>query len=388
MLSIVTSKLKMYQSAIFDEFQFPFITISILIGYQISLYFFSQYLKHRSKQIEFNSILLAYTLFFGSSMTGLLIRTIINHFTLAEDVELLLFRFIYFHFTIGIISFLLVISVKSFENLTNPTIPRIILLLSIVPLITVFIHPPSADFYLYPLVIIFIGFLYIIFFQFKLSQLSTGEIKRRLKLIFMGECFMLLAIIFGSEGIRTRFFQAFSDMLVVIFIPVLILGLLLIFLGQYRFPAFFEFGWKENLEKFMVIDQIDNQILYSFDFNSKERYNNDNLNESTKSEKFISSAISGIEEIVSKSIQRNKVNIEKIKHGHFTIFLNYGIYSGRILIYLLIIRREMTSLRYFLQLLRTQFEGFFKEILNDLDQVEEFKSQIFSSFNLIIKNLV
>lgn len=58
------------------EFYIPALIISVIIGYQISIYFLYQYNKYKNENIDLNAILLAYGILFGLTLSGFLIRVI------------------------------------------------------------------------------------------------------------------------------------------------------------------------------------------------------------------------------------------------------------------------------------------------------------------------
>jgi hypothetical protein len=101
----------------------------------------------------------------------------------------------------------------------------------------------------------------------------------------------------------------------------------------------------------------------------------------------IPKAIIGTGEIIDTIMMAKKSKTTKIKQGNLSITLKYGD-RAKFLIFALITQKEMESYNYLLNLMKNQFEGFYKEILNDYEQIEENKDRLFSSFDLIIHDII
>ncbi|TFG23604.1 MAG: hypothetical protein EU533_03030 [Promethearchaeota archaeon] len=365
--------------------------ISIIIGYQLAIYFFIQFIRFKDRNVELNNILLGYGLFFTFAMTGAFFRILINHFPIPRIIATIFEAHVFVFFILAIDSFLIIASFNSFRVVTPPIIPRTLLLLSLIPIVFLFIFSYDSLLFLGSLLIILVGFIFIIVFQYNLIRISTGQLSSRLMLIFIGELMILFAILTGTEGIRTRFFAETNDLTLIISIPVLMSGLLLIFLGEFRFPAFFELGWRKNLIKLSIYNQDDKLELFSYEFidlsqleaNEEGKF----LSDSSRS-KLLSSAILGIEDIITGSSQIKTVKTEKIKHGKLTILLRYGEYSSKKVLYILIIKSEMESLQFFLDSIKNQFEGFYGSLLGELDNLKGYEASVFSGFDIIIKNMM
>ena len=106
----------------------------------------------------------------------------------------------------------------------------------------------------------------ILIFQAKLVNFSVGVIKRRLILIFLGELLIMGSFFFGGEASRNIFLQENDQIVILITTFLVIFTFFIVYLGVYKFPVFFEFGWKEYLKKLFIIDQNAAQALYTFDF--------------------------------------------------------------------------------------------------------------------------
>ena len=70
----------------FRSYYLPFIFLAIIIGYQLSIYFFYQYYKFKNEKLHLNKILISYSSLFGFGITGILLRNI-NKFYI-EDLLL------------------------------------------------------------------------------------------------------------------------------------------------------------------------------------------------------------------------------------------------------------------------------------------------------------
>ena len=175
------------------------------------------------------------------------------------------------------------------------------------------------------------------------------------------------------------------------FPPLMIVGLMVIFLGVYRFPIFLEFNWKENLIKLFIIDRKNLKQVYSYNFveHIYEKNNSiDNLIKPREMDLFFSRGIIGINDIISSITTTEDEKIEKIKQGEFVILLKSGDEPLSFITFCLLIKKEMISINYFLKTMKNQFQNFYKNILLNLDLIEGKERKIFSKFDVIIKNIL
>jgi len=158
------------------------------------------------------------------------------------------------------------------------------------------------------------------------------------------------------------------------------------FLGVYDFPAFYEFNWKENLLKFFIIYQKNNLCLYNHDFSLGSNQEDGILQE--KQDKILFGSITGIDSIISAITKTEGEKINKIKYGDSYILIEYGSNIASKITYALLVKKDISSTRYFLTSLKKQFESFYKQILEEIDSLEGKEEQLFGSFSIIMKDML
>jgi len=364
------------------------------MGYQVFFYFIYQYIKVKNEQLELNKTLLGYITIFGLALTGYMIRIINLYFI--KDINIDLFRFLtkitFIFLFSSLMSFLLNISSKTFKNIININLSRSLGFSILVPIIFIyFFEPESIIFMLTTLIILVISFTYIFFFHFKLIRFSTGNVKKRLYLIIFGFILCAIQVFIGGYIPSYILLKNYSSFLQLIAAPIFIIGLLIVFLGIYRFPAFLEFQWKENLLELYIVDKRNFKLIYEFYFQSKIDKNHIKQIKSLKNQKtelFISRGIFGIDEIISLITKTEKENIEKIHQEDFIIILEYANEPISFIILCLLIKKEMNSSSYFLKMVKNNFELLYKNIILNIDSLEGTESKLFQSFDKTIKELI
>lgn len=373
------------------DFYLPFIIIELIIGYQISVYFLYQYYKVKDEKIGLNKLLLAYGLLYGLGLSGVIIRTFNSYYI--EDVVLYNFFLYFTHIIIALaaISFLLIISSKSFQEIIKTSISRIVSVIAIIISVLIILIQIKLIQFIFIMISIIIGSLYMVFFHLNLIKHSKGKIRKRIILIFVGESFLISTILIGAEEIVALIFQQHISIIPLISIPIILISLMIIFLGVFKFPIFLEFNWKENLTKLFIIDRQSFNLIYTFDFTElidrKEKSKIEPLN-LIKNKLFFSRGLIGINDIISSITYSDEEKIEKIRHGEFLILLKHGEEPFSFIIYALLIEKDMNSTRYFLKTIKNQFQELYRNILLNLDGLEEDEKNIFSSFDIIIKNIL
>ncbi len=374
-------------------FFLPFLFISVVIGYEIFTYFLYQYHKVKDEKLDLNKVLLGYGIIFGLLLTGFFIRTINLYYI--RDISLETFGFLTrltFLLTYSsLLIFFIIISSESFSEITNSRLTKIIVFLLIIPISTVFfLQVDSPLFMIISLVTLVSSYSYILYFQTKLIKLATGDIKKRLSLILIGFLLCMVQHFIGGYLTSYVLFQQYFIILQLIAIPTFLTGLLIVFLGVYRFPAFLEFGWKENLLNIFIIDRRNNNLLYAFDFSSMRDEEHDSMKYSSnlkERELFFSRGIIGIDDIFHGVTKSNEKGIEKIRRGELIIFFKHGDDPFDFISYSLVVKKDMKSFNYFLKSVKNQFQAVYKNMLIDLVDLKGNEKKIFSSFDKILLNL-
>lgn len=373
-------------------FYLPFIFISFIIGYQMSFFFLYYYYRHRERKIELNKILLYYGIFFGLSITGCLFDIINDFYITNIFIKDIFARMVYALVLIASVLILYHISSKVYKEIINPTLTKILIFMNIFPFISIFIFNPATAEFHFAIIFISIDFLFFLIFQLNLIRLSSGNIKKRLKIIFLGALIIISAIIIGFIPVSELTTLINNPIIAIPFITTLSLGLIILLLGALRFPVFLEFFWKQNLISLFIINRKTLKKLYSYNFTSyTEDMDNSkksliNINESIK---FISHGMIGIIEIFTAVAETKDKKIKQIKQGGFSILLEYGEDPISNIFFVLLVKGEMDSNKYFLTTIKNQFQWMYKHVIPILEFLDGSSTErIFSSFDTIMKNIL
>jgi len=275
---------------------------------------------------------------------------------------------------IGALSFHIIISKNAFTPFVNPKITKtVIALIFIIGSFLLFV----SDAFIRDLIAVFLIMLVcvnLVVFNKRLFDLTTGDIKKRLSFILIGQIIMYTYIITNFLILLT---QLINELFLYFLTIALIIGQAIIFFGIYQFPAFLEFDWKQNLIKMYIINHHDYSELFSYDFIDIPEKLGDNQ---TSAEKIFTRGLVGIDQIVSAITHTENKRIKKIDQEDVHIILDYGDEPVP-LIYALIVFKEMNSTKYLLKTMSKKFDKFYKHILLDLEAVKGKEAQIFSTFN-------
>ena len=101
-----------------------------------------------------------------------------------------------------------------------------------------------------------------------------------------------------------------------------------------------------------------------------------------------SRGITGIEKITTYFLKSKEEKIIKIKQGDTFILLEYGDHPISNITYGLLVRKDMYSLRYFLEKVKDQFQSKYKYLLSNLELIEGNEEKFFLNFNNNIKTIL
>lgn len=378
----------------FREIYLPLMFIAILIGYQITAYFFYQYLKYRKERIEMQKLLLAYALVFGLTLTAFTIRIVNLYFFTMYIPSYFkgLIRLTYLLLYLGIMAFYLVISSKDFDKILNRKMLKILSLALIIPICSIFIlEIETLIFSIIAGLTLLIYYSIILFFHLQLIKLTTGDIQMRLKLILVGIILLFLSHGIGGYTPSYILLEAYSEVLQVVSVPLFITGLMTFLLGVYKFPVFLEFDWKKHLLALFIIDKTKDNILYTYYF---MRGNNEDMMEkkskkTTEENKFLfSQGIVGMERIISLVSESTDQNIHKIKHGDMLILLSHGEGKFSHVAFCLLVKKELNSLKYLIKQTKKEFISLYSPVLDNLNNSNEFEKEIFSGFDKELEQIM
>ena len=374
------------------EILLPIVTITVILGYHLSIYFIFQYHKHKKENLPLNKNLLALGLFFNLVITSYMLQGI-NIFFVTETflienlqkIGILLFFF-------ALIEFLILNLIKSFNEILNSNLIKILIIVFIIELIFIFFFNIGTIFFIIIFLTGFIGSLYILIYQLKLIKYSIGDIRKRLMLILIGEILIIGSIIIIGFIRNILSFQGFDNLIYLTTTFLIFISIIIIFVGVNRFPPFLDFNWKKYLLKLYIFEQENYKLLFEFDFTAIRDENNASEKikidlEAIKSNIF-SRGIVGIDDFTSKIMKIKNENIKKIKHGEALIFLDYGDEPMSFITYALLVDKDIRSMSFFLKEVKEKFQELYKNIILHLNIIKGTEDTLFFSFNTIIKEIL
>ncbi|MBY8988978.1 MAG: hypothetical protein KGD61_11035 [Candidatus Lokiarchaeota archaeon] len=292
------------------------------------------------------------------------------------------------------IGFELFILTKDFGKIVNLKIVVILMILNLLAITIAVLTPTtrSIAFFVAILIVILNGGN-LLRFEVLLVKNSYGKIKKKLRLFLIGTITSLISLVFAiTVGLGVLDAPFLELVMYYIGVSILIIGFLIIFFSAYDFPPFYEFEWRENLSKLIIINPATNASLFYYDFTelfnlSEDKNKSSEFRGDKNQEKLISGGIIGIDSVISGITGTKHERIDKIEKEDSQILLEYGIEPTN-LIYAMIIKKDVVSLRHLLRNIRIQFESFYREILRNLDSSSKNQDLLFGSFDLILENII
>ena len=372
------------------EVYLPAMIFSIILDYQLAIYFLYLYGKHRKDKIGLNKFLLTFSNLFGFGATSYLFLVIGSFYINDGYLTELFIRIAVSLLQGGILVALLILLSKPFLTLINSKVVKIVSVLSginIIYLLFLYVKPIG----LFPSILIgFIGGGYFLYFQTKLVKLTSGTVHSRLLITLIGEFIFLIGLLLGP-GLNT--IPVLIDVRDVFYFAgsyVINLGLLAIFYGTFKFPGVPEFNWKNNLLKLYVIDAQNLFELYSYDFSkiinlADEQEPHYNIEEKNP---ISSIGVVGISDVFDEITKTYQNRIKTIKYGNFSILLEYEEDPKSRFLFVLFVNKNMKSLQLFLKKVKSQFLNSYKGLLANLDIVDRFRETMFSGFDVILQKIL
>ena len=273
-----------------QEIELLFYLVVIIIGIQLAIYFLYRYYKIRDERLPLNMILLSFGVFYLFFIFNAFILAINSFFISDPILKEIFYKFGYVSMLFSTIALLFFISIKEFSKIINIKIAKSLMIVNLIPIIVVILLPSSELFtFLIVTIILSAISIYILIFQIRLINTSKGIIKNRLLLIFIGTDLSIISLFVVLEIIAV-FYPL--NILIFIGISLLMAGLIIVLLGVYSFPAFYELKWKENLLRLLIINQKNHTSLYSHDFSEFKSKHEDY-------KRLFSGGITGIDNIAS-----------------------------------------------------------------------------------------
>lgn len=369
-----------------NEYYFPFTIISLIIGYQISLYFFYLFYKVKDEKIRLNYFLVAMGCLYLFGVTGVILLSINSYYITDIPLSNLLRYLSHILVSIGVIIFQLIISLNDFRDIINPKISRAISVITIILSLLILLVMGTLIYIILILIAVSIGVIYMFYFHIRLIKLTSGDIRRRIIVFFIGEVILISGILLGAEKKQEIFSDQVQNIVQLLFISLFVIGLMITFFGSYRFPIFLEFKWKENVLKLYIIDYNNFKIIYTYDFTKQEEKNKYSRESLILPEDrlLFSSGIKGIKDIFTGLTHIEGGTIKRIEHGNFIILINQGEEALSFVMYCLLVKKEMKSVSYFHKVLKNEFEAFYRNILLNIEMIKGSEEKIFSGFDTII----
>ena len=365
------------------ELQFLAYLVPVIMGIQLSIYFYTQYKKLEDEDLPLNIVLLAFGSFILFIVIGPLFIQIARNFIVNELIYEIVYRIGWTLAFFSTITFSKFIISKDFSLIINLKVAKILTILNCIPIICVFILPSLlSPIFIGSIFFVVLNGLYIIRFQIILVQKSIGRIKTKFRFFLIGALISLFALVFATiVGLRVLP-PIINEIVYFTGVLVLFIGFLIMYFSLYNFPPFYEFEWRENLIKLYIFNPNDFKTLYLLDLVQKSHSNN-----SENIDRIFSKGISGIEKIITLITDTKTERIKKIQQDDFLIIFEYGNVPLS-LIYVLIVKEDLISSKHLLKIVRIRFESFFKEILLNLYDLEEDQEKIFISFNTIMEEIL
>ena len=372
------------------EVYLPAMIFSIILDYQLAIYFLYLYRKHRKDKIGLNKFLLTFSNLFGIGATSYLFLVIGSFYIYDSYLAELFIRFGMSLLQGGILVVLLILMSKPFLTLINSRVVKITSVLSGINIIyMLFFYLKSIG--LFPSILIgFIGGGYFLYFQIKLVKLTSGTVHSRLLMTLIGEVIFLIGMFLGSGLSNIPVLLDVRDFFYFVGSYVVNMGLLAIIYGTFKFPGVLEFNWKNNLLKLYVIDARNLYELYSYDFNKLRNLTNEpeSRNNIEKNNKIQSIGVVGISDVFDEITKTYQNRVKIIKYGNFSILLEYEKDPKSQFLFVLFVDKNMKSLQLFLKKVKTQFLMSYKSLLINFDIVDRFRETIFSGFDVILQNIL
>lgn len=367
------------------EIQFLAYMIPVILGTELGVYFFYQYRKSHSTNLRLNRILLSYGSFTLFMVNGALFQVINRLFYESRNDVLASIGLV--GIFLAPISFIAFITIKEFSIIINLKVARIVIAASVIPIILLFMLGLQNIVFRLSLTVTVLNAYFVITYQVKLIRVSMGIIKSRIMQIFIGEVLVLLALLSAL-----LFYGRASVSFFLVDVFLLSIGFLTMFWAVNDFPPFYEFDWKANLFKLFIIDEKHNQFLYARDFTRKleTKTSVEGKERDQMRDELFSGAIAGIENMISTITDSRSQKLSKIDQCDSFILLEYGQKFPTPITYALVVKKDLSSLRHFVMIIKEQFESFFTEILKQLDQIsiQGKINRFFESFDIILNNLM
>jgi hypothetical protein len=372
------------------EVYIPAMIFSIILDFQLAIYFLYLYRKRQENEIGLNKFLLIFSNLFGMGAVSYVFLVIGSFYIKDTFITELFIRTGISILQGGMLVALLHLLSKPFFSLVNSKLIKILSVCVGASLGYLIFFNVNGIGLVISILIGLIGGGYFLYFQTKLVKLTSGTVHSRLFMTLIGEIVFLIGVFFGSGLPIIPFFLELKDSLYSIGSSIVNIGLIIILYGTFKFPGVLEFNWKKNLLKLYVVDARNLFELYSYDFTNIINYTDEKESNSIngKNGSINSIGVVGISDVFDEITKTYQNRIKKIKYGNFNILLDYEEDPNSQFLFVLFIDKNLRSLELFLNKVKNQFIQTYKGVLANFDLVDKFRDTIFSGFDLIIQDIL
>ncbi|MBY9020110.1 MAG: hypothetical protein KGD67_03560 [Candidatus Lokiarchaeota archaeon] len=372
------------------EVYLPAMIFSIILDYQLALYFLYLYRKHRKDNIGLNKFLLSFSNLFGIGATSYLFLVIGSFYINDSYLNELFFRIGVSLLQGGILITLMILMSKPFLTLINSRLIKIISVLSGISIIYLLFFYINLIGLIPSIIIGLIGGGYFLYFQTELIKLTSGTVHSRLLITLIGEVIFLIGMFLGSFLPNIPMLFEINDVFYFSGSYVVNIGLIAIFYGTFKFPGVLEFNWKNNLLKLYIIDARNLFELYSYDFSKTRNFaDGHETHYNTDENNTINSiGVVGISDVFDEITKTYRNRVKTITYGNFSILLEFEEDPKSQFLFVLFVEKNMSSLQVFLKKVKKQFLTSYEGPLANYDLINKFRETIFSGFDLILQKIL
>lgn len=350
----------------------------LLFIFELSFIFIKQWYVERRKKSE-NVISLGYGFYYFFIGIGFLIYMIRRHYFINMTLWKLFFfiessdSYFLYILTISIMGFGGFIFCFSLEYKYSQFLKTRYFFTLFLIILGIIAFLMRNTVYFFPFLNFFSGTIALlpVFFNYYLIKNSLGEVRKKLILGTIGLGLSLTGLMGETDqAIKFLILSSFYyEPSLKIFELITIFGLALMLYSFYSFSLMLEVQWKDNLISLFLIDKKTGKEVYIKNFSTaiEER------------DKLLLAGMKGIISMVNELSGNNKTNLKIIDREN----LKFILYYGKKIFSVLIVKRNLINIHYFLQNITEQFEINFSSIYESWFE----NNELFKPMDKIIEKL-